>query len=397
MSRPGCLTAAGVALAAALLGLLGGCDHSSPSGPTPVCTYSLTPQDQAFTPPGGQSQFAIATDAQCNWSVTGMQDWVTLQSPAAGTGPATVRYTVLENAAEAAREVTLSVAGQAFKIRQDGKTPCTFAIAPETQSFNANGGSGAVTVTAGDSCIWTATANDAWLKVSSGASGRGNGSVHFDVAANTATTSRTGTLTIAGRTFTVTETGKNEPVECTYSVAPVTFAPCMAHGTLLATLTTQNACTWTAEPDANWLTVSQSNGSGTATITIGYTDNYDAPRDGIVMLRWPTATAGQNVHVAQAGCSYGVSTTAIAFAAAGGTGNFNVVQQSHPIECGGATQDRCVWAATSKASWVTITSAMPRTGDDVVSFTVAGNAGAARSTTIVVRDQTVTISQAGPG
>ena len=396
MPRPGCLTAASAAIAAALVVLLGGCDHSNPSGPTPVCTYSLTPEDQAFTPPGGSSQFAIATDATCGWSVTGMQEWVTLQSPATGTGPATVRYTVLENGAEAAREVTLSVAGQAFRIRQEGRTPCTFAIAPETQSFNANGGSGEVAVSAGETCAWTAAANDSWLKVSSGASGRGNGSVHYDVAANTATTSRTGTLTIAGRTFTVTESGKNEPVQCTYSVAPVTFAPCMAHGTLLATLTTQNACTWTAEPDASWLTVSTSHGTGTATVTVGYTDNYAAPRDGIVKLRWPTATAGQNVHVSQAGCSYGVSKTAIAFLAAGGSGSFDVVQQSHPIECGGALQDRCVWTATSKASWVTITSAMPRTGDNVVSFTVAANAGAARSTTIVVRDQTVTISQAGP-
>ena len=98
----------------------------------------------------------------------------------------------------------------------------------------------------------------------------------------------------------------------------------------------------------------------------------------------------------QAGCSYGVSQTSISFLAAGGPGSFNVVQQSQPIVCGGPLQDRCVWTATSKASWVTITSAMPRTGDDVVRFAVAANAGASRSTTIAVRDQTVTITQAGP-
>jgi hypothetical protein len=356
----------------------------------------VTPQDQAFTPPGGSSQFAIATQAECGWSVTGMPDWVTLQSPATGTGPATLRYTVHENGAETPREITLAVAGQPYKIRQEGRTPCTFTISPETQSFNANGGSGQVTVSTGDSCVWTATANDTWLKVSSGASGHGNGAVHYDVAANTSSTSRSGTLTIAGRTFTVAESGKNQPLECTYSVAPVSFAPCMAHGNVLATLTTQNACTWTAASEVGWLSVSRANGTGTATITIGYTDNYDAPREGVVELRWPTATAGQNLHVAQAGCSYGVSKTAISVAATGGTASFDVVQQSHPIECGGALQDRCVWTATSKASWVTITSPMPRTGDNVVSFTVAANTGAARSTTIAVRDQIVTITQSAP-
>jgi hypothetical protein len=170
----------------------------------------------------------------------------------------------------------------------------------------------------------------------------------------------------------------------------------MAHGNLIATLTTQNACTWTASADVSWLTVSTSGGTGTTTITLGFTDNYDAPREGTVMLRWPTATAGQNVHVSQAGCSYGVSKTAISFTATGGTGTFDVLQQSHPIECGGALQDRCVWTATSKASWVTITSPMPRTGDNPVAFVVAANPGPARTTTIVVRDQVVTITQSAP-
>ena len=395
MFRPGRLTTS-AAVAIALFVVLVSCDKSNPSGPTPVCTYSLAPQDQAFSPPGGSGAFDVGTAAGCTWSITGMQDWITLQSPANGSGPATVRYTVRENSAEAAREVTLMVATQPFRVRQEGRSPCTFAISPEAQSFNANGGSGQVTVSAGDACVWTAAANDTWLKVSSGASGRANGTVHFDVAANTVATSRTGTLTIAGHTFTVTESGTNPTIECTYSVAPVSFAPCMARGDLITTLTTQNTCTWTASADVGWLTVSKSTGSGTATITLAYTDNYDAPRNGVVKLRWPTATAGQNIQVAQAGCTYGVSKSAISFTATGGTGTFDVVQQSNPILCGGATQNRCVWTATSNASWVTITSSMPKMGDDPVGFTVAANAGPARTTTIVVRDQTVTISQSAP-
>jgi hypothetical protein len=39
---------------------------------------------------------------------------------------------------------------------------------------------------------------------------------------------------------------------------------------------------------------------GSATISISYTDNYDAPRDGIIMVRWPTLTAGHNIRIAQA-------------------------------------------------------------------------------------------------
>jgi hypothetical protein len=72
-----------------------------------------------------------------------------------------------------------------------------------------------------------------------------------------------------------------------------------------------------------------------------------------------------------------------------------VVQQSIPIICGGALQDRCIWSAVSDVPWITITSSMPRTGDNPVAFTVAANPGAARTGRITVRDKVVVITQAG--
>ena len=55
----------------------------------------------------------------------------------------------------------------------------------------------------------------AWITVTGGGSGTGNGTVTYTVAANTSASPRTGTLTIAGRTVTVTQAGA-----CTYTVAP---------------------------------------------------------------------------------------------------------------------------------------------------------------------------------
>ena len=71
-------------------------------------------------------------------------------------------------------------------------------------------------------------------------------------------------------------------------------------------------------------------------------------------------------------------------------------QQSLPNTCGGALQDRCVWSATTDVPWITITSPMPRMGDNPVAFTVAANGtGAARSGTITVKDKVVQITQGG--
>jgi hypothetical protein len=84
---------------------------------------------------------------------------------------------------------------------------CTFSISPTSSSQPAGGGSGSVTVTAGAGCAWTAVSNAAFITITGGSSGSGNGTVTYAVAANTATTSRTGTMTIAGHTFTVSQAG----------------------------------------------------------------------------------------------------------------------------------------------------------------------------------------------
>jgi hypothetical protein len=82
----------------------------------------------------------------------------------------------------------------------------TFSLNPTSQNFSVAGSNGIVNVTSTGSCGWTATSNASWITVTSGASGTGNGTVGFSVAANTGA-QRNGTVTIAGRTFTVTQDG----------------------------------------------------------------------------------------------------------------------------------------------------------------------------------------------
>lgn len=84
---------------------------------------------------------------------------------------------------------------------------CVFDIAPRSQSFTASGGADSVSVTTGNSCGWAAISNAAWITINGAASGSGNGTVNYSVASNSDTSQRTGTMTIAGLTFTVTQSG----------------------------------------------------------------------------------------------------------------------------------------------------------------------------------------------
>ena len=83
-----------------------------------------------------------------------------------------------------------------------GAVACQFTITPVNRAFPATGGTGSITITSPDAqCPWTARSNVPWLTVTSVASGNGNAAVTFSVAATTA--ARSGTLTVAGNTFTV--------------------------------------------------------------------------------------------------------------------------------------------------------------------------------------------------
>jgi len=83
---------------------------------------------------------------------------------------------------------------------------CSYSISPASGSFGATGGSDGVTVTTSAGCSWTAVSNASWIAISHGSSGSGNGTLGYWVDANTGP-QRSGTITIAGLTFTVTQAG----------------------------------------------------------------------------------------------------------------------------------------------------------------------------------------------
>jgi hypothetical protein len=78
---------------------------------------------------------------------------------------------------------------------------CSFSIFPTGRSFPASGGEASVSVIAPNECAWTAVSNVGWITILSGANGSGNGTVTYSVASTSRP--RSGTMTIAGQTFTV--------------------------------------------------------------------------------------------------------------------------------------------------------------------------------------------------
>jgi len=174
--------------------------------PPGTCTASAAPNALTAPTTGGTLTLTIQAAAGCAWTITGLPAWITA-SATSGSGSATVTLTATANTG-AARSATITAAGTTVTISQSAAGgACTYSITPAAWRFTRTASAGTITVTTAAGCPWTATSADAWITITSGASGTGSGTVSYEVQQNTAAASRSGTITVAGLVFTVGQMG----------------------------------------------------------------------------------------------------------------------------------------------------------------------------------------------
>ena len=349
------------------------------------CRYDVGPANQSISASGGAGSLNIATTSDCSWSATAEASWIVLSSSRSGSGNGTVSFTVAPNPGEA-RSSEIAIANQRPNITQAGASAppppsCSTNISPTSQNIAAAGGTGTVTVSA--TCQWTATSGATWITISSGAAGTGNGTVSFTVANNTGA-ARTGTLSIAGRTFTVTQAGSSSPTppppaSCSYSISPRSDSVPALGDTGNVDVSTTSACAWTASSNASWITIS-SGASGTGNGRVGYLvlPNVGGSRTGTLTVAGETFTVSQ----AALSCSYSISPNSQKVEGQAGTGSITV-----------STNSACSWSASSNVSWIAVTSGASGTGNGTVTYSYAANDGKDRKGTITVAGRTFTLEQ----
>ena len=217
--------------------------------------------------------------------------WLAITSGTSGSGNGTVSFSANANTATQVRVGTATIAGQTFTVTQNAAS-CAFSISPTSmQQAPFAGANGSSTVTTSDGCAWTATSNTPWITVTSGAQGTTSGEVTFTVAPSTATSQRLGSLTIAGRTFAVTQVGNT----CSYVLTPASPTIGGEGGTGSITVGTASGCPWTATTTQSWISVS---GTGTASGSASYTvsaNTTGASRVGSISIGTKSFTITQGV------------------------------------------------------------------------------------------------------
>jgi trimeric autotransporter adhesin len=183
------------------------------------CRYDVAPSSQNIGSSGGNGTVRVSTPAECAWTAAADVNWISFTSPAAGSGDGTVAFDVRLNDG-AQRSGAITIGGQRAVVIQASSPPppplppappppppppaCTYSLSRSSDGVSFNDGAGSVDVSTTPTCTWTAVSNVGWLTVASGAAGTGNGSVSYRVGLNLGPR-RTGTLTIAGLTFTVNQ------------------------------------------------------------------------------------------------------------------------------------------------------------------------------------------------
>ena len=124
-------------------------------------------------------------------------------SGATSPGSGSVNLTVSPNPNREARTFQVYVGGQAVTLSQSGQ--CSFNVtAPGTILWS--GGLVTIPVSTSSGCTWSSNSNVPWATISGPAGTTGSGSVSFSIARNPSGPGpRTGTVTVAGQTITLTQ------------------------------------------------------------------------------------------------------------------------------------------------------------------------------------------------
>ena len=322
--------------------------------PTALCTYTVTPTSLEFGAAAGSASFTvISAPANCTggtWSASPSDySWISV-SPTYGGGPGSSSVTVTVASNTGARRtgivyVTQSGAGQTVTINQAAgptSATCNYTVNRTSVEIPVIGGSQGFTVSSTPAnCTggsWSASWSTYydWMNLPGQTQGSGPGP--FEVLIYVLPNSgprRTGSLTIAGQTVTISQTGVDQIIITTNSLPPGIVNVAYGSQPLQAQGGTAPYA-WTAQglPAGLSLTAEALSGTptaaGTFSVTVTVTDN-STPKQTASNTYSLTILPGLTItSAALPNGTVGVAYAQVTMQAQGGTAPFTWTAQGLP-------------------------------------------------------------------
>jgi probable HAF family extracellular repeat protein len=236
-------------------------------------------------------------------------------------------------------------------------TACTYSLESSVAAFGSESGSDSVKIITQTGCKWSASKSLSWITIKSGSSGTGSGTVAYSVSANTGSASRSGSMTVAGNTYSVTQAAKSGGPSG-YTFCSNQNERCVFNGALQVA--------FGASGKFSYKTFT--NGADCTTAVFGD----------------PIAGVVKACYTKNPTCTFTISPAAKTYIAAGGSGSVTVT----------AASGACKRTAASNVAWITIKSGASGTGSGTVTYSVAEHTGTtSRTGTITIGGKIVTITQ----
>ncbi len=189
----------------------------------PVHSIAIDPSNTARLYIGTDVGVFTSTDGGANWAVetTGF--------------PNVITESLQVQIANGVTQIYAFTHGRGVWRAVINNSGCSYGLSPATVNASANASNGTINVTAQPGgCNWTAASNAAWLKVNGG--GSASGTVSYTVDANTTFAGRVATATIAGRTFTVFQPGRDDIESPEIAITDPQVAPTVVNTSGLITI-----------------------------------------------------------------------------------------------------------------------------------------------------------------
>ena len=271
--------------------------------------------DSAYMPKGGGSTNVSLTVAKgVNWTATTSASWLSIVGDKSGTGPADFTIKVAANPTVVHRVGTVTIAGKAVTITQEGLA-CEVIYSNPT--FSVEGDVGSITVNPEGGGSWTATTDDDWIYIIFGESGTGSGEVMFITEQYLDTTSsRTGIITIGEEKVYITQRGYQ------LSIEPMVAEVGGNAGAGRIGVAADPDSIWTAIAQEDWITiVTGGEGIGDGTILYTVTDNTTGQtRTGHIYI------SGQMYTITQT-CTLKLTATVVGNGSVNGAGDYSQGKQ----------------------------------------------------------------------
>ena len=313
---------------------------------------SINPPSRTFPKEGGGAAIVVTgTEAEA-WTVTTDSAWLNVTPTKSGKGNGTVTYLVSANLTADQRVGQVTINSIAHTVYQNGYES---VVSPLSGLFERSGGTGSITVSVLAGVSWTATTNAPWISLTGRSNGLGNGTITYSVSPFLGTGSRTGTISIAGKVFTITQNGV--PI----ALSPEEVRVDDRSNLILFSVTALASQKWSVTANDEWISViTPGTGAGDSAVTLAVGENPS------YLQRVGTVSVGSaNLRVIQDGNRAPTLAIDPPSATAGAAGAFGLIAVSATPEA--------PWAAQSNVPWITITEGASGAGSGNIRYVVSAN------------------------